>query len=428
MPPLQNTIVDSDGNAVKLALFKDDDYSNGMQRQPEASLTGKQITVGVGGGIAAFKAAHLISQLRQQGADVQVILTRAGAQFVTPLTFEALSHRRVLQNLFEDEPLNHVHLAHNSDLFVIAPATYDLIGKLANGLADDYLTTTLAATQQPVLLCPAMEQQMYTNPIFVKNLETLRQLNYHVLEAEAGTLASGRSGLGRLPEPEVILSKVQSMFSNGPLTGKRVLVTAGPTRERIDPMRVISNRSSGKMGYAMAQAAQAMGGQVVLITGPTLLDEPSGMTVIQTESVDDMFEQTTSLAAESDLIIMAAAVADWQPKEILEHKEGKAGKDSLMLELVPTKDILFHLGQHRHENQIIVGFAAETQDFVEKAKAKLKKKNADFFVANDVSKAAESDENTAVLIAKDGSEQSFSLMEKSALARQVLESIVKASD
>lgn len=412
-------------NAVKLASLKDDDYSNAMQRQPEGSLTGKRIIVGVGGGIAAFKAAHLVSQLRQEGAEVQVVLTNAGSKFVTPLTFEALSHKPVLQNLFEDEPLNHVHLAHNSDLFVIAPATYDLIGKLANGLADDYLTTTLSATQKPVLLCPAMEQQMYTHPIFQKNLKTLTQLNYETLEAEAGALASGRSGLGRLPEPEVILSKVQSMLTSGPLLGKKVLVTAGPTRERIDPMRVITNRSSGKMGYAMAEAAKSMGAQVTLISGPTLLDEPAGMTVIQTESVDDMFEQTTSLAAESDLIIMAAAVADWQPKEVFEHKEGKAGKDSLTLELVPTKDILFHVGQHRHKNQIIVGFAAETQEFVEKAKTKLKKKNADFFVANDVSKAAESDENAVVLIGKDGTEQAFGLMDKGELAHQILEAIVE---
>lgn len=400
-----------------------------MQRQPRSVLKGKCITVGVGGGIAAFKAAHLVSQLRQRGAEVRVILTKAGAKFVTPLTFEALSHQPVLQNLFEDEPLNHVHLAHNTDLFVIAPATYDLIGKLANGLADDYLTTTLAATQKPVLICPAMEEQMYSNVIFERNLEALRPLNYHILEPEAGALASGRSGLGRLPEPDVIVEKAESLLAvSGILSGKNVLVTAGPTRERIDPMRVISNRSSGKMGYAMAEAAQAMGGCVTLVTGPTSIETPDGMDMIYTESAREMFDQVTSLAPDADLIVMAAAVADWTPKEASEHKQGKASKESLMLELVPTKDILFHVGQHRHENQIIVGFAAETEDFVKKAKAKLKKKNADFFIANDVSKAAESDENAVVLISKDGTEQSFSLTSKATLARQLLESVLRSSN
>lgn len=398
-----------------------------LMSQHESTLTDKHITVGVGGGIAAFKTAYLVSQLRQKGARVQVILTRAGAQFVTPLTFAALSHRPVLQDLFADEPLNHVRLAHETDLFVVAPATYDLIGKLANGLADDYLTTTLAATQRPVLLCPAMETQMFASAIFQKNLKTLEALHYRVLAPATGALASGREGMGRLPEPEQILAEIEVIFSTAQiLSNKRVLVTAGPTRERLDPMRVISNRSSGKMGYALAQAARELGGQVTLVTGPSQSPLPPGVETVRVESAQDMFEQVVTRASQADLVLMAAAVADWTPKHPDTHKQSKQGKSSQTLELLATKDILKHLGQHRHDGQVLVGFAAETHDFVEKAKQKLQQKNADFFVANDVTKAAESDQNAVVLLSKDGLQQSFPVQHKQQLARQLLQAIVNA--
>lgn len=386
----------------------------------DALLEGKRIVVGVGGGIAAYKSAALVSRLRQQGAQVHVILTRAGARFVTPLTFAALSHQPVLQDLFADAPLDHVRLAYESDLFVVAPATYDLIGKLACGLADDYLTTTLAATRRPVLLCPAMETQMFENPILQGNLRKLEGLGYRVLPPEAGALASGRSGAGRLPEPERILREIQTLLaSQGVLAGKRVLVTAGPTRERLDPMRVITNRSSGKMGYAVAQAAAQLGAQVTLISGPTGLPGPAAVEVVAVESAEQMEEVVRIRAPEAHWVIMAAAVADWRPKRPSARKQGKAQR-TLTLELVPTPDILKGLGKRRRRGQVLVGFAAETHDVLEGARRKLKEKKADFFVANDVSKAAESDDNAAVLIARDGREWSFSRQPKRELARQLL--------
>ncbi|HEY5596646.1 MAG TPA: bifunctional phosphopantothenoylcysteine decarboxylase/phosphopantothenate--cysteine ligase CoaBC [Candidatus Bipolaricaulota bacterium] len=387
----------------------------------DALLEGKRIVVGVGGGIAAYKSAALVSRLRQQGARVHVILTRAGAQFVTPLTFAALSHQPVLQDLFADAPLDHVRLAYESDLFVVAPATYDLIGKLASGLADDYLTTTLAATRRPVLLCPAMETQMFENPILQENLRKLEGLGYRLLPPEAGALASGRSGAGRLPEPERILREIQALLaSQGVLAGKRVLVTAGPTRERLDPMRVITNRSSGKMGYAVAQAAAELGAQVTLISGPTGLPGPAAIEVVAVESAAQMEEAVRIRAPEAHWVIMAAAVADWRPKHPSARKQGKAGKRALTLELAPTPDILKGLGQRRRRGQVLVGFAAETHDVLERASQKLKEKKADFFIANDVSKAVESDDNAAVLIARDGKQWRFSRQPKRELARQLL--------
>jgi len=385
----------------------------------------RHITLGVGGGIAAYKAAQLVSQLRQRGARVQVILTRAGARFVTPLTFEALSHTPVLQNLFAEAPLDHVRLAHESDLFVVAPATYDLIGKLDCGLADDYLTTTLAATVKPVLLCPAMEEQMFASPLLQKNLRTLTALNYRVLEPATGPLASGRTGRGRLPEVHRILEAMASLLVGDQLlSGKRFLVSAGPTRERIDPMRVLSNRSSGKMGYALADAAARLGAEVTLVSGPTHLSVPGGVKVVRVESAAEMFASVTQLAPHVDVVLMAAAVADWTPKHPDKHKRSKHEKTSLSLELTRTQDILSYLGRHRHGGQILVGFAAETEAIVEKARRKLEAKNVDFIVANDVSQAAESDLNAVTLLARNGDEQVFPSQPKRTLAAQLLQAIV----
>lgn len=409
---------------VKLARPQRPRYSERMQETSNSLFSQRQVVVGVGGGIAAFKAAHLVSQLRQRGARVRVILTRAGAKFVTPLTFEALSHAPVLQDLFAEAPLDHVRLAHQADVFVVAPATFGLIGKLAAGLADDYLTATLAATRKPVLLCPAMEANMLDHPIFKDNLGKLSALeNYHVLPPDSGALASGRSGMGRLPDPQRILDALSPLLEGGPLSGKRILVTAGPTRERIDPMRVISNRSSGKMGFALAGAARDLGAQVTLIAGPTQLPAPAGLAVVRVESAQDMFKAVTAQAAQFDWIVMAAAVADWTPKAPSKHKQDKRKAPAMALELAPTKDILKHLGQHKTEGQVLVGFAAETRDVVQRAQQKLTAKNADFFVANDVSKAAEAEQNAVTLLCKNGDRQAFPWMEKTQLARCLLEAI-----
>ncbi len=394
-----------------------------------SAVAGKRVVVGVGGGIAAYKAAALVSGLRQRGAEVRVILTRAGARFVTPLTFEALSHQPVLLDLFSDAPLDHVRLAHEADLFVVAPATYDLIGKLAVGLADDYLTATLAATRRPVLLCPAMETQMVEHPVFQRNLRTLADLDYRVLPPASGPLASGREGAGRLPEPEAILARIEELLGERALlSGKRVLVTAGPTRERIDPMRVVTNRSSGKMGYALAQAARELGAEVTLISGPVGLSVPAGVERVGIESAQELLEAVQARAKDADWILMAAAVADWTPKTASERKQGKAGKEALTLELVPTADVLQWLGQHRRPEQVLVGFAAETHDLIDHAREKLERKGADFIVANDVSRAAESDENAAILLGKDGSTQAFPAMGKRELARKLLLALVERTN
>lgn len=391
-----------------------------MNAPSDRPFDGRHVVVGVGGGIAAFKAAHLVSQLRQRGARVRVILTRAGARFVTPLTFEALSHQPVLHDLFADAPLDHVRLAHDADAFVVAPATYDLIGKLAAGLANDALTATLAATRRPVLLCPAMEPQMFEHPLLRRNLETLEGLgHFHVLPPESGPLASGRQGPGRLPEVDAILARLLPLICAGPLAGRRVLVTAGPTRERIDPMRVITNRSSGRMGFAMAAAARDLGAAVTLVAGPTALPAPGGVTFVRVESAQEMLKAVTAHAPEADWVVMAAAVADWAPKDPSPHKAPKGGRDALTLELVRTPDVLKQLGAQRRQGQVLVGFAAETDDVLVRARQKLVDKGADFFVANDVSQAAEATHNAVTLLGRNGAERSFPTEEKSALARRL---------
>ena len=396
-------------------------------------FSGKKIVAGICGGIAAYKAAGVVSQLTQRGAEVRVVMTQAACEFVTPLTLEALSHQPVLVDLFRDEPLAHVQLAHQADLVVVMPATYDIIGKIAAGVADDYLTTLIAATRAPVLFVPAMESQMYENPIFQRNKRRLEEMGYRFLEPEVGHLASGRVGVGRFPSEEKILKAIEQLLEERSLLqGLKVLVTAGPTRERIDPMRVITNRSSGKMGYALAEAARDLGAErVLLISGPTQLEPPAGVEVIYVESAEEMRDAVLKYAPSHSWVLMAAAVADWRPKRTLSQKESKLSAQELTLELERTPDILKELSEsfkRKRKRPLLVGFAAETGDVVQKAREKLKKKRLDAIVANDISQEGagpEVDTNIVTLIFRDGRVEELPKMPKRELAREILKRLVQ---
>jgi phosphopantothenoylcysteine decarboxylase/phosphopantothenate--cysteine ligase len=394
-----------------------------------STLAGKRIVAGICGGIAAYKAAHIVSKLAQAGADVRVIMTRAACEFVRPLTFEALAHNTVLTDLWE-EPLAHVELAHSADLFVVMPATYNIVGKLAHGIADDLLTTTLAATRAPVLVIPAMESQMYTNPIFHENKRKLAELGYRFLEPETGRLASGREGIGRFPAEEKILKAIEEILAERALLkGHRVLVTAGPTREMLDPMRCITNRSSGKMGYALAEQARELGADAVcLISGPTQLVPPAGVECLRVESAAEMREAVLERAPKFDLIVMAAAVADWRPKRVLAHKLKKSGARELTLVLEKTPDILAELGRRKKREQILVGFAAETEKLVEHARAKLTEKNLDIVVANDITAPGagpEAETNIVTLLYRDGRSETLPCLPKREVARAILHKVAQ---
>lgn len=387
----------------------------------------KTIVVGICGGIAAYKVAGVVSQLVQRGADVQVVMTRAACEFIPPLTLEALSRKPVLVNPFRDEPLAHVELAYRADLVVVMPATYNLIGKVAAGIADDYLTTLIAATRAPVLFVPAMESQMYENPIFQENKRRLEGWGYRFLEPEVGHLASGRVGVGRFPAEERVMEAIEQVLrERSLLQGVKVLVTAGPTRERIDPMRVITNRSSGKMGYALAEAARDLGAEVLLISGPTQLEPPAGVECVRVESAEEMRQAVLERAPGYDWVLMAAAVADWRPKRPLPQKESKLAAQERTLELERTPDVLQELSanlQRRRKRPLLVGFAAETGDVVRKAEEKLKKKRLDAIVANDISQEGagpEVDTNVVTLLFQDGRVEELPPMPKRELAREIL--------
>lgn len=393
-----------------------------------SALKDKSIVAGICGGIAAYKAAGVISKLAQAGAQVHVIMTRAACEFVTPLTFEALTHHKVLTDLFRDDPLAHVELAYQADLFVLMPATYNIVGKIASGIADDLLTTTVAATRAPVLIVPSMESQMYTSPIFQQNKSKLAEWGYRFLEPAAGHLASGRSGIGRFPAEEKILQAIEAIFTERSLLqGRRVLVTAGPTREMLDPMRCITNKSSGKMGYALAEQARHWGADsVCLISGPTQLPPPAGVEFIKVESAAEMREAVLKRAPQFDLILMAAAVADWRPKRAAAQKLKKSKERALTLVLEKTPDILAELGKRKKKDQILVGFAAETEKMIEHARAKLIAKNLDLVVANDITNPGagpELDTNVVTLLYRDGRSEALPRLAKREVAAEVLQRI-----
>ncbi len=388
-------------------------------------LQGKTIVLGVSGGIAVYKAVELLRLLTKAGANVHVVMTRNACEFVTPLTFQTLSGNPVhtqLFDLYQEREIGHISLADRADLFILAPATANLIGKIANGLADDLLSTSVMATKAPVLVVPAMNTNMYENPVYQRNEETLRQLGYHIMEPASGMLACGWEGKGKLPQPEAIATFATKVLTAQDLRGCAVLVTAGPTREEIDPVRYISNYSSGKMGFAVAAAAWQRGAAVTLVAGPTNLAPPYGVTYVPVKSAGQMLAAVQGNFSAADIVIKAAAVADYRPAQRSEQKvKKKAGEMQIALEKNP--DILAELGQHKGD-KVLIGFAAETQELLLHATDKLKRKNLDMIVANDVSAPGagfDVDTNIVRVLHADGRLEAFDLMSQNAVAHQLLD-------
>lgn len=350
-------------------------------------LKGKTVLLGVTGGIAAYKAAALASALIKQHAAVEVVMTRNATQFITPLTFEQLTGRKVMVDTFDRNfvhQVEHISLAQRTDLVIVAPATANICAKLAHGLADDMLTTTVLACRCPKLIAPAMNTNMYENPVTQDNLETLRRYGWEVITPASGRLACGAVGPGKLPEPEELLQYIlRRLAFPHDLEGKKVLISAGPTQEALDPVRYITNHSTGKMGYALARMAMLRGAEVTLVSGPVSIAPPPFIRLIPIVSARDMFEVITANAPDADYIFMAAAVADYTPARYVDDKIKKHDGD-LSIPLQRTKDILAYLGEHRSDNQIICGFSMETRDMLENSRAKLQKKKVDMICANNL--------------------------------------------
>jgi phosphopantothenoylcysteine decarboxylase/phosphopantothenate--cysteine ligase len=391
----------------------------------QTSLTGKTVVLGVCGGIAAYKSAELLRRITQCGALVRVILTANAARFVGPLTFEALSGQPVCQSLFEaggNTSIQHIEWAQTADAVVIAPATANIIGKLAGGIADDALSTFMLAVTSHRLLCPSMNTHMYQNDAVQQNLITLRNRGYQIVEPGSGLMACGTTGPGRLPEPAEILDALLTALTEKDLFGKHILITAGPTREHIDPVRFISNPSSGKMGFAIAQAAAHRGATVSLISGPSELPDPYNVRVIRVMSAKEMADAVFSLFDQADAVIKTAAVSDYRPKIQSDHKI-KKGSDDIALTLEKTTDILKELGK-RKKDQILVGFAAETQSLHAYARQKLLEKNLDFIVGNLVGEADAgfgAETNKVTLFYSNGASESLALMPKHTVAGIILD-------
>ncbi len=392
-------------------------------------LRGKTVLLGVTGGIAAYKAAALASALVKQHAAVEVVMTEHATKFVTPLTFEQLTGRRTMVDTFDrnfSHQVEHISLAQRTDLVLIAPATANVCAKLAHGLADDMLTTTVLACKCPKLIAPAMNTNMYENPVTQDNLETLRRYGWQVIEPASGRLACGVVGTGKMPEPEDLLQYVlRELALPHDLSGKRVLVTAGPTRESLDPVRYLTNHSSGKMGYAIAKMAMLRGAQVTLVSGPTSIQPPPFVEVVKISSAQDMFEAVAAHCEESDFIFKAAAVADYTPADYCDNKIKKKDGD-MAIPLKRTQDILKHLGEHRHEGQVICGFSMETENMLENSRAKLVKKNVDMICANNLKVAGAGfgvDTNIITLITKD-SVTELPLLSKEEAACAILDAAV----
>lgn len=392
-------------------------------------LKDKTVVIGVSGGIAVYKTLDVISRLRKLGVNVNVIMTKSATEFVTPLSFQSLSQNYVVCDMFEDPKtwdVEHVSLAKRADVFLIAPATANVIGKIANGIADDMLTTTVMATKAKVLIAPAMNTNMYENPILQRNINTLKELGYNFVEPESGRLACGDTGKGKLASPEIIVDEVVKLLSKEQdLKGKSIIVTAGPTVESIDPMRYITNRSTGKMGYSIAKEAIERGADVTLITGPTNLTPPQNLKkLVKIESAKDMYEAVLENLDENDVVIKSAAVADYKPKNY-SNKKIKKSDDDLIIELDRNKDIAQEIGKIKN-NKILVGFAAETNDLIENASLKIKKKNLDFIVANDLTKEGAGfgvDTNIVKIIDKEGNITEYPKMKKEEVANIILDKI-----
>ncbi len=396
-------------------------------------LSGKRIILGVTGGIAAYKAAFLLRAFQKTGAEVRVTMTPDATRFVGIETFASLSKHEVAIDIFPDNQsgseswTQHITWGEWADLFVIAPCTANTLGKIAYGFSDNMLTATVLAARCPLLICPTMDGEMYRAPAVKRNLKTVRDFGYHLLEPDEGYLASGLEGKGRLPEVDAILEKCSEILqkkSDGPLSGKNVVVTAGPTREHIDPVRFISNPSSGKMGFAMAEAAQQLGADVTLIHGPVNLSKPNGIKTIEIKSTAELFREVQK-HADADVIIMAAAVSDFTPKKYHDQKVKKEDSES-NIELERTQDILAWLGDHKENGQILIGFAMETENLIDNATKKLKAKNTDWIVANSLNDKGSGfavDTNKVHVLSKD---QHFEFEgSKKEIARQILDAVFK---
>jgi phosphopantothenoylcysteine decarboxylase/phosphopantothenate--cysteine ligase len=385
----------------------------------------KTIVLGVSGGIACYKAVELTRLLVKDGFRVQVVMTRGAMEFVTPLTFQTLSGRPVASetfNLTQESEIGHINVADSADLFVIAPATANIIGKIAAGIADDLLTTVVMATRAPLLVAPAMNVHMYGNPILQENLRKLRRAGYHVMEPAEGYLACGYEGRGRLPEPDRILEEIKGLLRRKDLSGEKIIITAGPSREALDPVRYITNRSSGKMGYALARAALRRGAEVALISGPTAIEPPAGARMIPVTTAAEMRAAVLREFAGCTTVVMAAAVADYRPLRAADKKMKKAA-GPLELRLEPNPDILQELGTMKN-GKFLVGFAAETEDLTVNAKKKLGAKNLDMIVANDVSQEGsgfDADTNVATILDRNGAASALPLMSKDELADRIFD-------
>ena len=393
-------------------------------------LHNKTIVIGVTGGIAAYKACDVVSKLRKRGASVYVIMTEAASKFVAPLTFQTLSNHFVVSDMFAEQKtweVEHISLAKKADLMVIVPATADIIGKLATGIADDMLTTTAMACRAPVMLAPAMNTGMYHNPIVQENIRKLTTLGYPFIEPVCGMLACGDEGEGKLADVDTIVEAIASFAIPQDLKGKRILVTAGPTRELIDPVRYITNRSSGKMGYAVAAQAAKRGADVTLISGPTILEAPAGIrTIVRVETAAQMYQAVIEAFPNHDAVIQSAAVADYRPKHYSDTKIKKADGD-LYIELERTDDIAYEIGKIKGD-KILVGFAAETDNVTEHAVQKIKKKNFDFIVANDVTKAGagfNTDTNIITIIDAQGTAHEYPQLLKTEAADIILDTVAE---
>ena len=393
-------------------------------------LKGKTVILGVTGSIAAYKAANLASMLKKQHADVQVIMTKNATQFMNPITFESLTGNKCLVDTFDRNfqfQVEHVALAKRADLAIVAPATANIMAKLAHGLADDMLTTTLLACRCPKLIAPAMNTRMYENPVTQDNMDILRKYGFRIIEPAVGHLACGDTGAGKLP-PETLLLEciLDEIAMEKDMKGLRVLITAGPTMEAIDPVRFISNHSTGKMGYALARVCRRRGAEVTLVSGKTNLEAPYGVTLVPVTSAQDMFEAVSSRAKEQDMIIKAAAVADYRPVTVAENKIKKSPGD-MSIALERTTDILAWLGEHRREGQVLCGFAMETEHMVEHAKEKLTRKHVDMIAANNVKVAGAgfgTDTNVVTLITEDGVEE-LAKMSKEEVASRIVDALLR---
>ena len=391
-------------------------------------LKNKCVVLGVTGSIAAYKIASLASALKKKGADVQVIMTRNAAQFITPVTFETLTGNKCLIDTFDRNftfEVEHISVAKKADLVLVAPASANVIGKLAHGIADDMLTTTILACKCPKLLSPAMNTAMYENPVVQDNLSILKKYGWEVIEPASGYLACGDTGAGKMPEPEVLLSHIeQHLACEKDLLGKKVLVTAGPTQEALDPVRYLTNHSTGKMGYAIAHAASLRGADVTLVSGPVSIAPPPFVNLISITSAQDMFEAVSAHATEQDAIIKAAAVAVYTPADVSSEKVKKKDGD-MSIPLKRTTDILKYLGEHKRDGQFLCGFSMETEHMLENSTAKLTKKNVDMIVANNLKTTGAgfgTDTNVVTLITREGAEE-LPLMSKEEVAHQILDRI-----